>query len=211
MTVALAAVAGRDAFLVTRRRGPTVTRRLPRPARAPSVRRATARSAASARPTSGRPAGAPATGSRFSPRGRCARAQGRRRPSRGRRTRPAGGSRPRGRRSASRTATSVKRSAGSARAPVVHQPLVLTIEERQVAAIPGIVLARREVGEEDRQAGVDRVPTAMNDARVRESQPDQPEQLEIPRAACRSPAAPRVRFGAARRDSPRPPCTAAPR
>ena len=36
-----------------------------------------------------------------------------------------------------------------------------------------------EVGEEDRQAGVDRAPPAMNDAGPREGQPKQPEQLEI--------------------------------
>ena len=57
------------------------TLRLPRPAAALAARRATVRSAASARPTCCRPAGEPATGSGFSPPGCCARARGMRRPS----------------------------------------------------------------------------------------------------------------------------------
>ena len=65
--------------------------------------------------------------------------------------------------------------------PVTHEPgILLPIERDRIAIVGeiGEVAVRRHV---DRQAGVQRVPAAMDDAGTRQDQVDEPEQQKIGR------------------------------
>jgi hypothetical protein len=60
-----------------------------------------------------------------------------------------------------------------------HQPLILAEVERKIAAIPRVVVACLEIRKEDRKAGIDWTAPAVNDPRLRKSQPEQSKNLVI--------------------------------
>ncbi len=65
------------------------------------------------------------------------------------------------------------------RSPVGHQPLILPVVEPQVAEIESLKVAAREVLEIARQAGIQRIPAAMDDPRTCEQPGNQAKPLEI--------------------------------
>src|SRR3954454_2225752 len=62
---------------------------------------------------------------------------------------------------------------------MVHQPQVRPIYEHQIATVSRELITSLEIGDKDRQAGIDGMTTAVHDGRVGKDYTDQTKQQEI--------------------------------